>query len=101
MSALQEMMNYTFVSKYARWDGEKKRRETWKEAVNRVRNMMLEYYADKDIDTDINWAYDMMLKKKILGSQRALQFGGKPMLSKMDNAAIGSVGAMMAPKINA
>jgi len=49
MSALQELQNYTFVSKYARWLEDKKRRETWKEAVDRVRNMMHTMYADKNI----------------------------------------------------
>ena len=39
MSALQELQNYTFVSKYARWIEDKNRRETWKEAVDRVKNM--------------------------------------------------------------
>jgi ribonucleoside-triphosphate reductase len=82
MSALQELQNYTFVSKYARWIEEKNRRETWKEAVQRVKDMMLTMYADKNINDDINWAYDMMYKKKILGSQRALQFGGEPILKR-------------------
>lgn len=82
MSALQELQNYTFISKYARWIESEQRRETWKEAVNRVRNMMLLKYADKDIEHEINWAYDFMLKKKVLGSQRALQFGGQPALKK-------------------
>lgn len=72
--SLKELQNYTFVSRYARYNKEKKRRETWKESVDRVRNMMLEKYPQ--IEEDINWAYDMMVKKKILGSQRALQFGG-------------------------
>lgn len=45
MSALQELQNYTFTSKYARWRKEDNRRETWKEAVDRVRGMMLEKYA--------------------------------------------------------
>ena len=40
-------MDYTFVSKYARWIPEKKRRETWNEAVDRVKQMMLEKYADQ------------------------------------------------------
>lgn len=78
MSVLQELQSYTFTSKYARWLPEKKRRETWKEAIDRVRNMMLKKYKEADIDDEINWAYDMMLKKKVLGSQRALQYGGKP-----------------------
>lgn len=82
MSALQELQNYTFVSKYARWIEDKNRRETWKEAVDRVRNMMHIKYADYGITEEINWAYDMMYKKKILGSQRALQFGGEPILKR-------------------
>jgi len=82
MSALQELQNYTFVSKYARWLEDKNRRETWKEAVERVKNMMHTMYADKNISEDINWAYDMMYKKKVLGSQRGLQFGGDPILKR-------------------
>ena len=39
--ALKSLMNYSFVSKYARWIPEKKRRETWDEAVSRVKQMML------------------------------------------------------------
>ena len=82
MSALQELQNYTFVSKYARWLEDKQRRETWKEAVERVKNMMHTMYADKGISEDIDWAYDMMYKKKVLGSQRGLQFGGEPILKR-------------------
>jgi ribonucleoside-triphosphate reductase len=82
MSALQELQNYTFVSKYARWLEDKNRRETWKEAVERVKNMMLHKYAANDVKEDIVWAYDLMYKKKVLGSQRALQFGGDPILKR-------------------
>jgi ribonucleoside-diphosphate reductase alpha chain len=82
MSALNELQNYTFVSKYARWIEDKNRRETWKEAVDRVKSMMLKQYADKNISEDIEWAYDIMHKKKVLGSQRALQFGGDPILKR-------------------
>jgi len=85
--SLKSLMNYTFVSKYARWIPEKKRRETWAEAVNRVKQMMLDKYVyqeDQDgkhkpeLAEEIEWAYEQMLKKKVLGSQRALQFGGAP-----------------------
>ena len=82
MSALNELQNYTFVSKYARWIEKENRRETWKEAVDRVRDMMHTMYADKNIKEDIDWAYDLMFKKKVLGSQRALQFGGEPILKR-------------------
>ena len=76
--SVAELQNYTFVSKYARWIPEKKRRETWKESVDRVKGMMLEQYPE--VEEDIEWAYDMMHKKRVLGSQRALQFGGTPIL---------------------
>jgi ribonucleoside-diphosphate reductase alpha chain len=82
MSALQELQNYTFVSKYARWLEDKNRRETWKEAVERVKSMMHIMYADKGISEEIDWAYDMMYKRRVLGSQRALQFGGDPILKR-------------------
>lgn len=82
MSALNELQNYTFVSKYARWIENQNRRETWKEAVDRVKDMMLQHYADKNISEEINWAYDLMFKKKVLGSQRALQFGGDPIIKR-------------------
>ena len=82
MSALQELQNYTFVSKYARWLENKNRRETWKEAVERVKDMMHTMYADKNITQDIDWAYEVMYKKKVLGSQRGLQFGGEPILKR-------------------
>jgi len=74
--SVKELENYTFVSKYARWIPEKKRRETWRESVDRVKKMMLDRYPN--VKEDIEWAYDMMHKKRVLGSQRALQFGGAP-----------------------
>ena len=77
--SVSELANYSFVSKYARWIPEKKRRETWNESVERVKTMMLnKYFEIPEIHGDIEWAYEMMRKKRILGSQRALQFGGKP-----------------------
>ena len=82
--SIKSLMNYTFVSKYARWDSNKKRRETWSESVDRVRQMMIDKYVGEsqtqniEISEAIHKAYDDMKKKKILGSQRALQFGGSP-----------------------
>ena len=80
--SIKSLMNYTFVSKYARWKPDEKRRETWNEAVTRVKQMMLDKYvtgdSDRKIKTEIEWAYEQMLKRRVLGSQRALQFGGDP-----------------------
>lgn len=79
--SLAELKTYTFTSRYARWNKKKKRRETWGEACDRVESMMLEKYADfPAVHDDIRWAYSQMRKKRVLGSQRALQFGGKPIL---------------------
>ncbi len=82
--SIKSLMSYTFVSKFARWKSDKKRRETWAEAVTRVKQMMLKKYVTDDsseeIKEEIEWAYDQMLKKRVLGSQRALQFGGEPIL---------------------
>jgi ribonucleoside-triphosphate reductase len=74
--SIKSLMSYSFVAKYARWIPEKKRRETWKESVDRVKQMMYEKYPK--VNGDIAWAYDLMYKKRVLGSQRALQFGGSP-----------------------
>lgn len=82
--SIKSLMNYTFVSKYARWDSEKKRRETWGESVDRVKQMMIDKYVGTsqehhpEVAEAINKAYEAMRKKRILGSQRALQFGGSP-----------------------
>ena len=82
MSALNELQNYTFVSKYARWIESENRRETWREAVDRVKDMMHCQYENNGVSEEIDWAYDLMFKKKVLGSQRALQFGGEPILKR-------------------
>ena len=78
--SIKALQDYTFIAKYARYIPNKKRRETYKESVERVRAMMHKQYEEKDEEVHkmIDWAYDMMLKKRGLGSQRALQFGGDP-----------------------
>jgi ribonucleoside-triphosphate reductase (thioredoxin) len=78
--SIKAMSDYTFVSRYARYDSEKKRRRTWSETVEVVKNMHLQKYPmAKD---DIEWAFEQVEKKRVLGSQRALQYGGTPILIK-------------------
>lgn len=80
IKALQE---YTYISKYARYNKEAKRRETWHEACERVKEMHLVKYAEyPDVHADIEWAFEKIKEQVIVGSQRALQFGGKPVLQK-------------------
>jgi ribonucleoside-triphosphate reductase len=80
VEALQE---YVRVSKYARFDKTKGRRETWNEQIDRVVDMHRQYYAH--IPALIPYIEEVcaaMKKKQVLGSQRVLQFGGKPVLDK-------------------
>lgn len=74
--SVKALQDYTFVSKYARYNPEKKRRETWHEAVDRVEGMHLNKYPQ--IAKEIRWAFDQVRQRRVLGSQRALQFGGRP-----------------------
>lgn len=77
IKALQE---YTYVSKYARFNKEEKRRETYYEASDRVRDMHISRFPQ--VEEEITDAYEVAKMKRVLGSQRALQFGGIPILKK-------------------
>ena len=76
--SINALQDYTFTAKYARYSKIHNRRETWSEAVDRVKEMHLKKYADKGIDEEIEWSFSRVKKKLVLGSQRALQFGGDP-----------------------
>ena len=81
IKALQE---YTRVSKYASYSPKNKRREKWDEQVDRVFDMHKEKLGEKydAIKEDFEFAKQAVISKKVLGSQRALQFGGKAILQK-------------------
>ena len=80
--SVKELQEYTRIAKYARYNKEAGRRETWVEQVDRVMNMHKEHLGDKFASVEGEWAFarDMMIKKRVLGSQRALQFGGPAIL---------------------
>ena len=83
-NGVTELAEYTRISKYAQYNYEKKRRETWYEQIDRVNNMHRKKYAyclDK-IEDDLIFADKLMKQKIVLGAQRALQFGGDPILQK-------------------
>ena len=76
---LKEIADFTFTSKYARYNEELKRRETWEEAVTRLEAMHLKKFFwlnQKDKD-EIKWAFDKVREKLVVPSMRSLQFGGK------------------------
>lgn len=68
--------DFIAVSRYSRYRSDLGRREVWPEAVARVRDMHLRRFADKGIDEDIRWAFDLVEKRKVLPSMRSIQFGG-------------------------
>ena len=66
------------ISKYARFDESKKRREIWEESVlERMGPMLLRRYQGLGIDDELTAAIAAVARKEVLPSMRAMQFGGK------------------------
>lgn len=78
---------YVFLSKYSQTHDGKK--ETWQEAVNRVMDMHLKRYSGRVKPEDeaefskmFAHAYSLYSEQRVLGAQRALQYGGELMMEK-------------------
>lgn len=78
---------YVFLSKYSQTHDGKK--ETWKDAVNRVMDMHLKRYSGRlkpedeaEFSKMFAHAYSLYSEQRVLGAQRALQYGGELMLEK-------------------
>lgn len=83
----QVVGEYVFLSKYSQTHNGKK--ETWKEAVNRVMDMHLKRYSgmvkpedEAEFSKMFAHAYSLYSEQRVLGAQRALQYGGELMLEK-------------------
>lgn len=77
---LDEISNFIFTSKYARYNEAEGRRETWEECVDRVTNMHVKKFRkklSKEDMAEVKWAFQMVKEKKVVPSLRSLQFGGK------------------------
>ncbi len=102
--------DYIAISRYARYSPEKRRRETWSEAVARVRNMHLAHFSERSLSdaklialekgdvsreelaaierlsgglhAAIRAAFDAVARREVLPSMRSLQFGGEAILTK-------------------
>jgi ribonucleoside-triphosphate reductase (thioredoxin) len=72
----QILSDITVFMKYAKYDKDLGRRETWKELVNRNKEMHLKKFPH--LREQIESAYHFVHDKKVLPSMRSLQFGGKP-----------------------
>lgn len=64
---------------YSRWIEDEKRYESWEESVERVMNMHRKKFENKitpELENMISFAEKAYKEKRVLGAQRALQFGG-------------------------
>lgn len=80
----QEMANFTFAAKYAKYDEKKGRREIWEETVSRLEKMHLKKFnwLPEEDKKEISWAFDRVREKLVAPSMRSLQFGGKAIEAK-------------------
>jgi ribonucleoside-diphosphate reductase alpha chain len=78
------LQDYVFTSKYSRYLPDRMRRETFEEAVDRVVDMHRRHFKAKGMDVEDLLAIcsAAMKNRLVLGSQRAMQFGGDPILRK-------------------
>jgi ribonucleoside-diphosphate reductase alpha chain len=70
------LSDITVFMKYAKYNKDLGRRETWEELVTRNKNMHIDKYPN--LGEEIEAAYKFVYDKKVLPSMRSLQFGGKP-----------------------
>lgn len=85
--SVKALSDYTFYAKYANYLPEKQRREAWGEAVTRVFDMHRTKYADileksPHLRNELEFAERQVKKKRVLGAQRALQYGGEHILKR-------------------
>jgi ribonucleoside-diphosphate reductase alpha chain len=81
---LEEVANFIFVNKYARYNEKHKRRETWEEAVDRLYKMHIRKYhflSSEDLN-EIKQCFDMVRQKRVVPAMRSMQFGGKAIEGK-------------------
>lgn len=107
--AASGLEDFIAISRYARYAPEKRRRETWGEAVARVRSMHLSHYGERSLadarrevvaageasrsecaaldpcdglHAAIHRAFAAVERREVLPSMRSLQFGGEAVLRK-------------------
>ena len=84
----QALSDYVYQSKYSLYREDLGRKEVWKESVQRIKDMHLTHLAafapealkDEWFMNQFEEAIEYYEKKKFVGSQRNLQFGGDPVL---------------------
>ena len=87
-NAAEELSNFIFQSKYSKFIPDLNRKETFEESINRIDSMHTEHlfnnypnaFKNSEFANDYIECIEAYKQKKILGSQRGLQFGGTPIL---------------------
>jgi len=72
---LKLLSDITVFSKYAKYNYEIKKRESYNEIVNRYQNMMINKFPELELEIINNCQY--IRKYKVLPSMRMMQFAGK------------------------
>jgi len=107
--AVNGLQDFIAISRYARYSPERRRRETWGEAVGRVRDMHLAQFPDRSLDAAawtaleqgdltpaelaslgklgglhdaVRAAFAAVEHREVLPSMRSLQFGGEAVRTK-------------------
>lgn len=83
--SVQALADYTFQSRYSQYCHDLERKETWEEAVDRIFDMHRTKYSEEisqsqELKDLVDFAHKEYKKKRVIGSQRNLQFGGEPTL---------------------
>lgn len=83
--SIQALSDFTFYSRYSLHDNKTQKKESWAESVKRIMDMHRTKYAgdiakNPKIEEYIRFAETAYQKKRTLGAQRALQYGGEPTL---------------------
>ena len=81
---VKQLQDYIFTSKYSHYLPDKLRRETFDEAADRVIDMHRRFFAERGLQIEdlLSVCEKGIKSRRVLGSQRALQFGGDPILRK-------------------
>ncbi len=82
--SIKSLQDYVFTSKYSHYLPKEKCRETFEEAIDRVIDMHSTHFSSKGVDVEdlLDECRQAMKKRMVLGSQRAMQFGGNAVLRK-------------------
>lgn len=71
---IELLSNIVVFNKYAKYQPQKKRRETWEEIIDRYLGMMVKRYPELSVEIKDNGKY--LYSKQVLPSMRAAQFAG-------------------------